>query len=384
MEKPKSHESYESFEKTENVESISQENSQEKDKNDFKKDQITDEINEKLVNNMISEGKFNTFQAARLSNPKEENEEADSQEYKTESLQHHIDDLGNLDPTESEKKIQISDKYDIELVGKQTKNSRYDNFDSNIPDSEDNEELQDQVTDLNDVTRFGNKSIFENVRFTDSVNMRVDDYKRTSNYQKLIEEELLKDKISIPEMPESVINPKKKEEKEQENEQEKENKEDENEELEDMDMDLEEQMKKRHLTMIKKARDTELTLDNNLTIMELANDIGSERGTNKFDSETGPEENNLLFKNEYIPEQVENEKSLEEIGKKEEEIVQEQELVNVTNLQKDDQETEKQTMFKKELKEPEKYEQISESNEIQEQNNIVEQEVKEEEKSKLN
>jgi hypothetical protein len=378
MEKPNSKQSNDSFEKAENAESNSEENSQENIDSINNLAPGKKEAEQNLTNDMINQGKFNTFQSPPIINSKAPETEADIENYKTESLKNYIDEFANLDPTESEKKIKISEKYDIDVVQNQAKNSRYENFDSNIPDA-DEEELQDKVTDLHDITRYGNKSIFENVRFTESVNMRIDDYKRTSNYQKLIEEELLKDQVSIPNMPESVINPKEKEKEKEETEN--------KEEMEDMD--LEDEIKKRHLTMIQKQRDTNMTLDNNLTIMELANDLGSGRGTNQFDTGSGQGDNNELFQNEYISEEVEKDKSLEDIGKKEEpgeemEVQDLNELVNVTNLEQDEQETEKQ-MFKKEMDKPQEYEEINETSEVEKKEQNVEEEPQEiKEKSKFN
>ena len=229
-------------------------------------------------------------------------------------------------------------------------NSRYDNFDSNIPDTEDEKEMADRVTDLNDVTRYGNKSLFGNVRFTESVNQRIDDYKRTSNYQKLIEEELLKDDMEVPVMPESIINPKQ--------EIEIKSKEDigggkakvmEGEDGDgDGDSEDEDVAQKRHLTMIQKNKDTNLTLDNNLTIMELANDLHFESNSEAYDSEKN--KNNPIFNNDQ-------ENHVEEIPL-DEDVEAEKEENDVTNLVQDEMEMEGEHVFKKREKDSVKFEEV--------------------------
>ena len=342
---PNNNDSGDSFEKTEELINRSLNPEPEDEDNKSQSDQknqneFQEVVNENTVKEMVQKGKFNTFQAPEI---KEEKNKAENLENKQiDSLKNCIDKLANLEPTESEKHVKISEKYDIDLIPKEnTGNSRYANFDSNIPDEE---EEKDRVTDLNDITRFGNKSIFENIRFTESVNMRVDDYKRSSNYQKLIEEELLKEKVNIPGLPQSVINPKKEIEVKSK------------EEIGDVEMEkkeiVEEGQKKRHLTMIRKARDTDINFENNLTIMELANDIGSEITKEEILPEN---KNNELFKNEIIEKQIESPKS-----KKEKEKENNFQELEVTNLETNENEIENQDWSKKENEGSNVFEEVEE------------------------
>ena len=342
---PNNNDSGDSFEKTEELINRSLNPEPEDEDNKSQSDQknqneFQEVVNENTVKEMVQKGKFNTFQAPEI---KEEKNKAENLENKQiDSLKNCIDKLANLEPTESEKHVKISEKYDIDLIPKEnTGNSRYANFDSNIPDEE---EEKDRVTDLNDITRFGNKSIFENIRFTESVNMRVDDYKRSSNYQKLIEEELLKEKVNIPGLPQSVINPKKEIEVKSK------------EEIGDVEMEkkeiVEEGQKKRHLTMIRKARDTDINFENNLTIMELANDIGSEITKEEILPEN---KNNKLFKNEIIEKQIESPKS-----KKEKEKENNFQELEVTNLETNENEIENQDWSKKENEGSNVFEEVEE------------------------
>ena len=341
---PNNNDSGDSFEKTEDL--INRSFNQDQDENTSQiekksENKSTENNNNKIMKEMIEGGKFTTFQSPENIPDYNPVEDSNSKEFQPDSLKNCIDKLGNLEPTESEKKVKISEKYDINMVVKESiGNSRYANFDSNIPDGEDDEENKDRVTDLHEITRYGNKSLFGVDRFTDSVNMRIEDYKRTSNYQQLIGEELLKDQMEVPDLPETVINPVK-----TNNDIEVMNKD----KIGDIDQEKQEQeqeeqeqeggKRNRHLTMIRKARDTEMTFDNNLTIMELANDIGSEQVKENFDSEDQVQNN--LFKNQNIMDQIIYEKSNENIIKKEDnEDESKYEEINVTNLESNEPEPE--------------------------------------------
>ena len=388
---PNNNDSGDSFEKTEDLINRSLNPDPEEEEGKNQTDQNSQKESEEVIDletmkEMVQEGKFNTFKAPEKQGLQDETDAKNPENLQVDSLKNCIDQLGNLEPTESEKQVKISEKYDIDLVPKEnTGNSRYANFDSNIPDEE---EERDRVTDLNDVTRFGNKSLFGNVRFTESVNMRIDDYKRTSNYQKLIEEELLKDQMAVPGLPQSVINPKKKEIEVKSKE-----------EIGDVEMgkkeEEEEGEKKRHLTMIRKARDTDMNFENNLTIMELAKDIGSEF----INEQVLPENNeNPIFKNDNIEKQVSNVEPTEKIEEEQNEESHSQKL-EVTNLETNENEEESQNWNKKQNEESNVFEEVEEiplpENETQKQSSEVieskrsveneqKTEIQQEEKSKNN
>lgn len=372
MEKPKSRQSTDSFEKTEDLLTPEKGNTP---KNEVNLEPSNEnQLDIQMANEMIQNGKFTTFQSPETHPSQEPPKEPKAEDFKTESLKNYIDQFGNLEPTKSQKRVEISEKYDIGLKGNpQTTNSRYQNYDSNVPGSEDNE--KEPVTENHEVTRFGNKSLFGNVnvRFTESTNMRIDDYKRTTNFQELIEAELLKEKMSVPEIPESVFTPKNEkqkqgnqsEEEEKEEREEKEEKEEkreekgkggEKEEEDEEDnrkegigkLDPSENVEKRHLTMIQKGRDTDFNFENNLTIMELANDLEVDDKEKSMEVETSMPGNDV-FENELISERIEVKKSIEEIEEaNEEETEKNHPENNVTNLVKDEQDLEKENWFKKE------------------------------------
>lgn len=246
----------------------------------------------------------------------------------SESIGHQISRLSNLDLTISEKKIIGSDAFNI------TNTNANVNLKELAQYSSDQIELQYQNNKVTENAQndhgYQNENIYSKVNFTESVGKRFDDYKTTSNFQKLIEEEILKEKVSLPVLPESVINPKKIETKKEpkisnlENEEsyesdlsQKNNEEEEKDIMDDIkkeqkghniiesvqvnaktppndnennvvdnqeqnnieDVDSNEKQH-RHLTMIeKKSRITELNADPNLTLLELANDLYSQRKT---------------------------------------------------------------------------------------------------------
>lgn len=387
MEKPKSQQSSDSFEKTEDLLTPDERPTP---RNEADTDQADKhEIEAQMVREMIQNDKFTTFQSPETDASDKPKREPQAEDFKTESLKNYIDQFGNLEPTESQKRVEISEKYDVGLKQQpQVTNSRYQNYDSNIPEGQDNE--KGRATDLNEITRFGNKSLFGNPRFTESTNMRIDDYKRTTNYQQLIEEELLKEKMSVPELPESVINPKSPEKQhesgsrddrsEEESGREESGQEEEQEEggndgrgeegdggsetgempeTEETPEDRKEGIgklepgenaQKRHLTVIQRGRDTDFNMDNDSFLVKLTNDLDAEEGKKPSEPENSMAGADI-FENELVSERFENKKSFEEIEDiKEEEPEKEasREHNEVSNLVKEDQDLEKQNWFKKE------------------------------------
>ena len=238
-------------------------------------------------------------------------------ESQSESLGYKISRLSNLDYTDSEQKIVISNRYDLNVIGKNKDKTEEGNENTNLNEIN----LDKRNTNINNITEYKNENIYTNVRFTESVNQRFDDYKKTTNFQKLIEDEILKEKASVPLFPESVLNPKieKEEDKEVEesnaldaddeldnkeeyishksdsinnkSEKSKENEEDEQEiNLENENINVSsnfnennvaeniDERKHRQLTMIN--RQTDITVDQNFTLLDIANDLKSENEVN--------------------------------------------------------------------------------------------------------
>jgi hypothetical protein len=148
----------------------------------------------------------------------EEDPDGNSKDYleinndgQSESIGHQISRLSNLDLTLSEKKVAVSGTF----------NENNANADLNELAAYSSDQIQCQypvnklAENAQNNEEYKNENIYSKVEFTESVAKRFDNYKTTSNFQKLIEEEILKEKASLPVLPESVINPKKIEEKEE-------------------------------------------------------------------------------------------------------------------------------------------------------------------------
>lgn len=58
-------------------------------------------------------------------------------------------------------------------------------------------------------SKFDTRDVFSQIKYTESVNMRIDEYRKTSNYQQLLAAEIFKEEVIVPNIPESVIRPKK-------------------------------------------------------------------------------------------------------------------------------------------------------------------------------
>jgi hypothetical protein len=124
----------------------------------------------------------------------------------------------------------------------------------------------------------------------------------------------------------------------------------------------------RQLTEIAMQRDTNLTVDNNLTIMELANELHFD--SNKEDRSEEPKMTNPLF---------DNEENMKDDFKEEEEKEKEEEQVNVnagaeevSNLVQDEEESGQ--MFKKRNDDIQHFEEVADEKLVKENN----QESKEE------
>lgn len=125
-----------------------------------------------------------------------------------DTVMEYIDSFATL----GDKKRRFANLESVKTISEHTNGAGLDSlrqFESVTGDSaEINRELEG-MEDESQNDKFDARGVFSNIKYTESVNMRIDDYRKTSNYQKLVAEEIFKEEAKVPVIPDSVIRPKK-------------------------------------------------------------------------------------------------------------------------------------------------------------------------------